>query len=307
MIAVIAGGTGSIKLIRGLARSVKDLVVISNVADNIWLHGMYVCPDLDTVLYGLGNILDIANGWGIKQDSYSFLKQLAILGAPTWFKLGDKDLATHVLRTKLLKEGKNLTQITELLRRKFKVLPRIIPASNDHMETRLMTNRGDLHIQEFWVREKGRPTIRSIRYSGCRNVKVNPIAIDALQKSRAIVIAPANPISSIGPMLSLKEFRGKLRSMRKKIVAISPIIGNRVISGPAEKYMKCMNVEVSPLGVAKHYRTILGKFIISESDGQIVEKISKFNICVHRTNIIMKSRKEENSLANYILTYCLQH
>jgi LPPG:FO 2-phospho-L-lactate transferase len=108
-------------------------------------------------------------------------------------------------------------------------------------------------------------------------------------------------------MLSLKEFRGKLRSMREKIVAISPIIGNRVISGPAEKYMKCMNVEVSPLGVAKHYRTILGKFIISESDGQIVEKISKFNICVHRTNIIMKSRKEENSLANYILTYCLQH
>jgi LPPG:FO 2-phospho-L-lactate transferase len=307
LIAVIAGGTGSIKLIRGLAKSVKDLVVISNVADNIWLHGMYVCPDLDTVLYGLGNILDRANGWGIKQDSYSFLKQLAILGAPIWFKLGDKDLATHVLRTKLLKEGKNLTQITDFLRRKFNVLPRIIPVSNDHMETRLMTDGGDLHIQEFWVREKGRPTIRSIRYSGCSNVKVNPIAIDALQKSRAIVIAPANPISSIGPMLSLKEFRSELRSMREKIVAISPIIGNRVISGPAEKYMKCMNVEVSPLGVAKHYRTILGKFIISESDDQIVEKISKFNICVHCTNIIMKSRTEENSLANYILTHCLQH
>ena len=140
-----------------------------------------------------------------------------------------------------------------------------------HMETRLMTDGGDLHIQEFWVREKGKPTIGSIRYSGGSNVKVNPIAIDA-QKSRAIVIAPANPISSIGPMLSLKEFRAELRSMRKKFVAISPIIGNRVISGRAEKYMKCMNVEVSPLGAAKHYRTILGKFIISESDDQIVKR-----------------------------------
>ena len=179
--------------------------------DNIWLHGMYVCPDLDTTLYGLGNILNRPNGWGIMQDSYSFLKQLVILGAPTSFKLGDKDLATHVLRTKLLREGKDLTQITDFLRRKFKVLPRIVPVSNDHMETRLITDGGDLHIQEFWVREKGRPKIRSIRYRGCNKVKVNPIAIDALKKSRAIVIAmPANPISSIGPMLSLKEFMADL-------------------------------------------------------------------------------------------------
>lgn len=304
---MIAGGTGSVKLIRGLARAVKDLVVISNVADNIWLHGMYVCPDLDTTLYGLGNILDRANGWGIMQDSYSFLKQLVIFGAPTWFKLGDKDLATHVLRTKLLREGKDLTQITDFLRRKFKVLPRIVPVSNDHMETRLITDGGDLHIQEFWVREKGRPKIRSIRYRGCNKVKVNPIAIDALKKSRAIVIAPANPISSIGPMLSLKEFMAELRSMREKIVAVSPIIGNRVISGPAEKYMKCVKVQVSPLGVAKYYRSILGKFIISESDHQLAEKISKFNVGVHRTNIIMKNRTDENSLANYILTNCLQH
>lgn len=305
LITIIAGGTGSIKLVRGLARSVRNLVVISNVADNIWLHGLYVCPDIDTIIYGLSNTLNRTTGWGIKQDTYSFLREIKKLGAATWFKLGDKDLATHVIRTKLLREGMDLTQVTNYLRRKFNVLPRIIPVSNHHVETRIKTDKGDLHIQEFWVREKGKPKVRSIRYRGCNSATVNPIASDALRRSRAIIIAPANPISSIGPMLSLKQFRTELVSQKERIVAVSPIVGKKAISGPADKYMKSFNVHVSPLGVAKYYREFVGKFVISEFDGLLAEEISKLNVSVYQTNIIMKNRNDENMLANYILKHCL--
>ena len=301
MIVAIAGGTGSVKLLRGLAAAVKDLVVISNVADNIWLHGVYVCPDLDTAIYGLANILNRINGWGIKQDTYSFLNQLAILGEPTWFKLGDKDLATHLTRTKLLNEGKDLTEVTDFLRRKFNVRPQILPVSNDHMETRLRTDCGDLHIQEFWVREKGRPNIRSIRYKGAHQGRANSLVLKALRRASTIVIPPANPISSIGPMLALKEFESELILMRKKVIAVSPFIGNKIISGPAEKYMKSVKLDASSLGVAKYYKKFLGKFVISEQDHRLAEEISSHNVAVYETDIVMNNRSDENSLAKYIL------
>lgn len=304
LIAAIAGGTGSVKLLRGLAAAVKDLIVISNVADNIWLHGVYVCPDLDTAIYGLANVLNRSNGWGIKQDTYSFLNQLTILGEPNWFKLGDKDMATHVTRTKLLDEGKDLTEITDFLRLKFKVQPRILPVSNDHIETRLKTDSGDLHIQEFWVRDKGKPNIRSIRYEGSHQGRVSPIAIKALRKASAIVIAPANPISSIGPMLALKEFKSELISMRKKVIAVSPFIGNKIISGPAEKYMKCVKLDASSLGVAKYYKKFLGKFVISKQDHRLAEEISNNNVVIYEADIVMNNRSDENSLAKYILANC---
>ena len=301
MIVAIAGGTGSVKLLRGLAAAVKDLVVISNVADNIWLHGVYVCPDLDTAIYGLANILNRINGWGIKQDTYSFLNQLAILGEPTWFKLGDKDLATHLIRTKLLNQGKDLTEVTDFLRRKFNVRPQILPVSNDHIETRLKTDCGDLHIQEFWVREKGRPNIRSIRYKGAYQGRANSLVLKALRRASTIVIPPANPISSIGPMLALKEFESELILMRKKVIAVSPFIGNKIISGPAEKYMKSVKLDASSLGVAKYYKKFLGKFVISEQDHRLAEEISSHNVAVYETDIVMNNRSDENSLAKYIL------
>ncbi|HEY7078299.1 MAG TPA: 2-phospho-L-lactate transferase [Nitrososphaeraceae archaeon] len=301
LIVALAGGTGSVKLLRGLAAAVNDLIVISNVADNIWLHGVYVCPDLDTAIYGLANILNRINGWGIEQDTYSFLNQLAILGEATWFRLGDKDLATHVIRTKLLNEGKDLTEVTEFLRRKFKVKPRILPISNDHIETRLKTDCGDLHIQEFWVREKGRPNIRSIHYEGSHKGSASPIAINVLKKASAIVIAPANPISSIGPMLALKDFESELISMRNKVIAVSPFIGNKIISGPAEKYMKSVKLDASSLGVAMYYEKFLGKFVISKQDHRLAEEISNHNVAVFETDIVMNNRSDENSLAKYIL------
>ncbi len=152
MITVLAGGTGSIKLIRGLASRHTDITVVSNVADNIWLYGLYICPDIDTVIYGLADILDPRQGWGIKNDSYECLRQMEMLDQPTWFKLGDRDLATHILRTSMLKSGKSLSYVTEWMRDKYAVSSRIIPATDDPVETKVLTDIGEMHIQEFWVK-----------------------------------------------------------------------------------------------------------------------------------------------------------
>ncbi|MGI0048405.1 MAG: 2-phospho-L-lactate transferase CofD family protein, partial [Nitrososphaera sp.] len=157
MITVLAGGTGSVKLVRGLARSAKDMTVISNVGDNIWLYGLYVCPDIDTIIYGLAGLLDAKRGWGIRGDSFECLAQLKKLGAPAWFSLGDRDLATHLLRTSMIKGGKSLSEVTGWMRDRYSVAARVIPATDGEVTTRIMTGRGEMHLQEFWVKHRGTP------------------------------------------------------------------------------------------------------------------------------------------------------
>ena len=182
MITVLAGGTGSIKLIRGLASQFSDITVVSNVADNIWLYGLYICPDIDTVIYGLANILDLTQGWGIKNDSFECLRQMEMLGEQTWFKLGDKDLAMHLLRTNMLKSGKSLSYITERIRDKYAVSSIIIPATDDPVETKVLTDKGEMHIQEFWVKHRARPPVVSIRYEGAERARINPKVIQAIRR-----------------------------------------------------------------------------------------------------------------------------
>ena len=233
MITVLAGGTGSVKLVRGLASQSRELTVISNIGDNIWLHGLYVCPDIDTLLYGLADLLDNVQGWGIKNDSFGFLRQMEMLGEQTWFRLGDRDLATHLLRTNMLKNGKSLSEITEWLRNKYTISTKVIPATDNAIETKIITDQGEMHIQEFWVKHRGEPKVMDIIYEGANRSRINPEAIHALKRSKIIIIAPANPITSIGPMLAIKGFKKDLITERKKIVAISPLIGDRAVSGPA--------------------------------------------------------------------------
>ena len=149
---MLAGGSGSIKLIRGLASQTKDLTVISNVGDNIWLHNLYICPDIDTVVYGLAGLLDRRHGWGVKNDSFGFLRQMEMLGQRMWFKIGDGDLATHLLRTNMLKNGKNLTEVTEWITSRYGIEEKVIPATDNSIETKIVTDKGEMHIQEFWVK-----------------------------------------------------------------------------------------------------------------------------------------------------------
>lgn len=298
---MLAGGSGSIKLIRGLASQTKDLTVISNVGDNIWLHNLYICPDIDTVVYGLAGLLDKRQGWGVKNDSFGFLRQMEILGQRMWFKIGDGDLATHLLRTNMLKSGKNLTEVTEWISSRYGIEEKIVPATDNSMETKIVTDKGEMHIQEFWVKYSAQPDVLNIIYSGANKSLVNPKAIDALRMSEIIVIAPGNPITSIGPILSIKGIRKELIDQKKKIIAVSPMVGNEAISGPAAKYMLAMNLENSPIGIARYYSDFLDKFVISVSDHHLSAEINELGIKPYEADIIMKNDDDEVRLASYLL------
>jgi LPPG:FO 2-phospho-L-lactate transferase len=301
LITVLAGGTGSIKLIRGLASQTRDLTIISNVGDNIWLYGLYICPDIDTVIYGLANILDEQQGWGIKTDSFGFLEQVRMLGEQTWFKLGDRDLATHVIRTNMLKAGKNLSEITEWMRVRYGIPSKIIPATNSPIETKILTDKGEMNIQQFWVKHRGEPKVRRVFYKGSKKARISPEIIRTIKESEMIVVAPANPITSIAPILSIKVLKKNLIEERKKIVAISPLIGDKAVSGPAVKYMKAMKLQISPIGIAEYYSDFVGKFIISPTDYNISSRIQKLGLKVYLTNILMKNRNDEIRLASYLM------
>lgn len=300
MITVLAGGTGSVKIVRGFASEPgEDLTIVSNVGDNIWLHGLYICPDVDTVLYGLAGILS-EKGWGIKDDSFSFLDQMEKLQQDVWFKLGDRDIATHLLRTALIKQGRNLTEITDWMTKKFSVPEKIFPATDSQLETIIVTDQGPMHIQEFWVKHHGNPKVRDIRYNGAENSTANPDLLNSLKNSELIVIAPANPISSINPIMKVREIGEVLTRLRKKVIAVSPLIGERAISGPAVKYMKAMNLTDSPLGVAAFYSDMVGSFIIDSHDSTMSSKISCLDMNVFQTDIIMKDSRDEKRLTSFI-------
>ena len=303
-ISVLAGGTGSIKLVRGLAATVKkqDIVVICNVGDNIWMHGLYICPDIDTITYGLANMLDQKRGWGIKDDSFQCLAQMKKIGAPTWFALGDKDLAMHLLRTSMVKDGNTLSEVTDFFRNCYCIRAKLIPATDQEMSTRILTStKGDIHLQEFWVKYKGRPTVTGVRYNNANNAIANAAAIDAIKRSRAIGIAPANPISSRGPIVALSDLRKELVQNRDKVIAISPLIGKRALSGPAIKYMKALRFQNSSIGVARYYHDFVSKFIISVEDHNMKLQIEALNMHVYETNITMKTRRDEVRLGKDIL------
>jgi LPPG:FO 2-phospho-L-lactate transferase len=301
LITIIAGGTGSVKLVRGFAALTDDIAIIANVGDNIWIHGLYVCPDVDTIVYGLAGLLDEKRGWGIRNDTFECREFLGRLGAPSWFALGDRDFATHIVRTDLLRRGKTLSEITELARRKYSIGPRIIPATDDEVSTVISTSRGKMHLQEFWVKHRARPRVSGIEFKGSDAATANPAAVEAIKRSNMIVIAPANPVSSIGPTIALADISNELARKRDSVVAISPLIGGKAISGPAEKYMRALGMQISPLGVARYYRNLIGNFVISNLDHHLAPEIQSLDINVYETDISMKDRRGEKRMARYLL------
>ena len=279
-----------------------DLTVISNIADNIWFHGLYICPDIDTITYGLAYILDKKRGWGVMDDSFMFMEQMKKLGQDYWFKIGDKDLALHIVRTNFLNKGKSLSWITEWIRKKFSISSRIIPASDDHVETRIETSQGEMHIQEFWVKNHAELDISYVRYKGIETATANSRAVESIKNSELVIIAPGNPISSIGPIISLPIIRKELESKKDSVIAVSPIVGNSPLSGPASRYMQVMGMESSPFGIATYYKDIASNLVISRMDEEYQYKINKLGINVYKTNIVMQNLQDEITLSNYILS-----
>lgn len=300
MVAILAGGTGSVKLVRGIARLQKP-TVIANVGDNIWLHGLYVCPDVDTVVYGLAGMLDEKRGWGVKNDTFSFLDQMKKAGRDAWFALGDRDLATHIMRTQMMKNGKTLTQATELIAKAYGADTKVLPASDDELETMILTGSGEMHLQEFWVKNVGRPAVRGVRYAGIRKARPTKQVLDAIKNTDRIIIAPGNPVSSIGPTLALAGVRKALARRRKDVVAVSPLIGRSAVSGPAVKYMSALGIASSPVGIAEFYKGVAGTIVIDSSDRGMAPAIRRLGMDVHETNITMRGKADEVRLGRYLL------
>ena len=301
LITILAGGSGSVKLVRGFASQRTDVNVVTNVGDNYWLYGMYICPDIDTITYGLADILDQDKGWGIKKDTFGFLRQMEIFGEETWFRIGDRDTATHLTRTNMLKNGKSLSDITKWMCEKFAIEIKIIPVTDNSIETRIITNKGEMHLQEFWVKHRGLDSIDGIEYQGADKARPNPDAVNAIHDSSLIVIAPGNPLTSIGPLLAIKGIRKELIKKKQKVVAVSPIIGKSAVSGPAGKYMEAAGIEVSAYGVAQMYADVCSNLVIDTKDRMQTKKIETLNLNVHETKIKMTNKQSEDALASFIL------
>jgi len=276
-VVVLAGGVGAARFLRGLRQVVAptDLVVIGNTADDLWWHGLYVSPDLDTVMYWLAGLADEERGWGIRGDSFVAHEALGRLGLQTWFRLGDQDLATHVLRTLRLREGIPLHVVTRELGSRLGVEARLLPMSDQPVTTRLRTDQGDLHFQEYFVREACRPAVRDIYWTGLDGARPAPGIADAIASARAILVAPSNPVISIGPIVRVPGMLELLVPARERTVAVSPLIGGRAVKGPTVALMRSHGLEPTALGVARVYREWVSGFVLDPADAWLSAAISR--------------------------------
>lgn len=303
MIVALTGGTGGAKLIEGLAAASNpaDLTIICNTADDCIFHGLYVSPDIDTITYTLAGLIEPTKGWGIKDDTFATLEQLRRLGDDAWFQLGDKDLATHIMRTRLLNEGRKLSEISREISRKFAVHATLLPMSNDRVETRFVTAQGEISFQEYFVKYGWSPEVTKVRFAGVEQSTPAPGVLDAIARAEAIILCPSNPISSIGSILAVPGIRSALTEASAPVVGVSPIIGRTAISGPAHKLMTACNKEASPLGVAKCYEGFLDTLVIANEDRRLARQIETMHIEVAVTDIRMTSPAEKRRLASEVL------
>jgi LPPG:FO 2-phospho-L-lactate transferase len=303
MIVVLTGGTGGAKLIEGLAAEIDaaELTIIGNTGDDCVFHGLNISPDIDTIIYTLAGLVDSAKGWGIKDDTFSVLNQLRRLGDDAWFQLGDKDLATHITRTRLLREGAKLSQVIDRIRRSLGVKATILPMSDDRVETWVGTPQGEISFQEFFVKEGSAREVIGVRFDGAEISEPAPGVIEAIERANAIIVCPSNPITSIGPILAVPRIHAVLKEVKAPVVGVSPIIGQVAISGPAHKLMIACGREASVVGVAECYDDFLDTLLIAHEDRGRAGEIDRLYIEVVPTDIRMTSLVEKRRLAREVL------
>jgi LPPG:FO 2-phospho-L-lactate transferase len=303
MLVVLSGGTGGAKLIEGLSHEIDaaQLTVVCNTADDFVLHGLNISPDLDTILYTLAGMSDSTKGWGIQDDTFTILQQLEKFGGETWFKLGDRDIATHITRTSLLRAGFKLSDVTDRLRDSLGIKTRILPMSDDGIETRVETSEGEISFQEYFVKRRWQPDVKKVFYAGVAKSRPAPGVLEAIGNAAGIIICPSNPVTSIGPILAVSGIRDALKQVNVSIVGVSPMIGESAISGPAHKLMAAQGMEPSALGAAKGYADFLHQFVIDSDDEALTNRLETLGIRVAVTSIRMKSLADKRRLARQVL------
>lgn len=307
MIVALAGGVGGARLARGLAGVLKpsQLTIVVNTGDDFEHLGLAISPDLDTMMYTLAGVENPALGWGRADETWSFMDALSGLGGETWFRLGDRDLAVHVMRTEALARGESLSEITARLMRRFGVRHTVLPMSDTPVHTRVRTaDHKELAFQDYFVRLQCKPRVTGFRFAGARNAHP-PAALRALMRRRneGIVICPSNPYVSIAPILSVPEIRVWLRDRDFPIVAVSPIVGGAAIKGPAAKMMRELGKDVSALGIARHYGKLVDGWVIDRVDEKLVPAIEREGRRVLVTDTIMKDRAKSVALAKSVLAF----
>jgi LPPG:FO 2-phospho-L-lactate transferase len=315
-IVALAGGVGGAKLAQGLTLTPTlslegrgSLTIIVNTGDDFEWHGLYVCPDLDTVTYTLGGLANTVTGWGVASDTFEAISALQRLGVEPWFKIGDRDLATHVYRTELLHQGKTLTEVTNIITHALGIEATILPMTADRFRTMVDTDQGVLEFQEYFVRRQWQPIIRRIFFDGADSAQATPQVISALEQADAIIIAPSNPFVSVEPILSLTltpdpaPFAGK---GRKPIAAVSPIVGGQALKGPAAKMFHELGVEPSAFAVAQHYRHLVTHFVLDQLDADQESAIQSLGMKTLVTNTIMQSVEDRVRLAAEVVEFVIR-
>ena len=304
-IVALAGGVGASKLLLGMVQVMdpRQLTVIVNTGDDIRLHGLEISPDLDIVTYTLAGIVNPETGWGIQGDTFSALERLTGYGAPPWFHLGDRDLATHIHRTEQLRRGRRLSKIAETIRRSLGVASRILAMSDQPVRTMIRTSRGWLNFQEYLVKHRAKPVVRAIRFQGCKQARPVPGVLEAIRSADAIVICPSNPLISIGPILAVPGIRAALRRRRDAVIAVCPIVGGKSLKGPSDRMMRQMGYQASAQGVARIYRDICSTLFIDRADKSQVGGIEALGVRAVVTSTVMKTLPDKTNLARTLLSY----
>jgi len=302
-ITALAGGVGGARFLRGLSRRIDpaSLTVVGNTGDDEEFFGLHVAPDLDTLVYTLGGHADVERGWGLRDETFAALAKLTMLGEPAWFQLGDRDLATHIFRTDKLRAGWSLARVTAWLAERHGVASRILPMSDDRVRTFVHTERGRLPFQTYLVRHRARGRVQRIELAGAKTAKPARGVTAALRTADLVLIAPSNPLVSIGPILSVPGVRDALAARRGTSAAVCPLVGGRPLRGPLHRMLKGLGMEVSPRGVARLYQGLVDLFVIDGADAAFAPEITGLGMRVLITDTIMGDAAGAAALAGRVL------
>ena len=303
MIVVLTGGTGGAKFVEGLRQvaSAHELTFVVNTGDDLEWWGLYISPDLDSITYAMAGLLSKERGWGVKGDTFFCLQAMGELAEPIWFNVGDRDLAVHLLRSKYLAQGKTLTEATTAICNKLAVQAQILPMSNSRVETRIDTPVGDLSFQEYFVQRWYQDPVRSVRFAGATDAEPAPGVVDAIMSASSVILAPSNPVTSIGPILAVADIHEALCKTQATIAAVSPIVSNSAVSGPAGALMATQGLPVSIAGVAQAYEDFLDILIADVQDREAAKQLDRPELRVHCTNTIMRTADDKARLARTVL------
>jgi LPPG:FO 2-phospho-L-lactate transferase len=303
MIVVLTGGTGGAKFVDGFRQIMpqEELTLVVNTGDDLLWWGLYVSPDMDSITYVLADLLSQERGWGVKGETFHCLQAMGRMGQPIWFQTGDRDLAMHLTRSKLLAEGKTLTQATAEIAGKLGVKARILPMSDSRVETRVTTPIGEISFQEYFVQRWYQDPVKAVRFAGASEAKPAPGVVRAIQEASAVVLAPSNPITSIGPILAIRGIRDALRDAKGRVAAVSPIVGGAPLSGPAGILMQSQGLPVSIGGVARAYEDFLDLLVVDHRDTEAAGQLRRGGLRVLCANTIMRSSEEKAALARTVL------